>query len=414
MFTGFTELNLLTSLVILVLGAAVAYRDYRLGFLMSFAAVLIAVAGGLNVYTGIIALIAILNLFSLLVIRSNTLAGVDYSMVAIMTLATVYVFFATELPILLTLFVIVSVPTYLLVMTGDKGVNVNVDVGVKYVTFMVIATVLFLIGSFMLYYTTSSFDPLLYSIGFLLLIIGLGMEVGIAPVHEWVPDVFSSADPIPISIVASLAKFVPFIVAYKILIITASPLTSLMLLVVGIIAAISMFMGNIGALTTNDMSRVLAYSTVANMGYIFATFAAITTGKYVYFAIAGGLLQLTVNSFGKVGFFSAIKSDGTSPIPAYILTFSFIGLPPLMGFWSKLFIIYSLVYSNYLWLALILVINSAISVPYYIRLARVLGVKWRFNLANTVALFAAIAMLITIVPPTWFVDAISLMPMGGM
>ena len=129
----------------------------------------------------------------------------------------------------------------------------------------------------------------------------------------------------------------------------------------------------------------------------------------MYFAIAGGVLQLMVNSFGKIGFFSSIKNGGTSSIVAWLLTFSFIGLPPLMGFWSKLFIIYSLVFSDYVWLAAILVINSAISVPYYIRLARLLGTGWKFSIANAVALFASLAMLLTLIPPTWFVETISLM-----
>jgi len=399
-------LEILVSLIILTIAAALSYRDYRISFILSLIAIVPVAASGNAVYSALIVAVAFLNAFSLLVIRENQIAGVDYAMIAIMCIATLYAFIATDLAIMLTLFVVVSVPTYLLIMISDK--EMNVDVGIKYVTFMVIATVLFLIGAVLLY--SASANTMVYSIAFLMLIVGLSMEVGIAPVHEWVPDVFSSADPIPVSIVASLAKFVPFIVAYKIIVATATPAIGPLILIVGLIAAASMFVGNIGALTTNDPSRILAYSTVANMGYILATFAAITAGKeYIYFAIAGGILQLFVNSFGKIGYFTSIKNGGTSPITAYLLTFSFIGLPPLMGFWSKLFIIYSLVFSSYTWLAIILVLNSAISVPYYIRLARLLGTGWKFSLANAVVLFASLAMLITLMPPTWFVDVISMM-----
>ncbi len=399
-------LEILVSLIILTIAAALSYRDYRISFILSLIAIVPVAASGNAVYSALIVAVAFLNAFSLLVIRENQIAGVDYAMIAIMCIATLYAFIATDLAIMLTLFVVVSVPTYLLIMISDK--EMNVDVGIKYVTFMVIATVLFLIGAVLLY--SASANTMVYSIAFLMLIVGLSMEVGIAPVHEWVPDVFSSADPIPVSIVASLAKFVPFIIAYKIILATATPAIGPLILIVGLIAAASMFVGNIGALTTNDPSRILAYSTVANMGYILATFAAITAGKeYIYFAIAGGILQLFVNSFGKIGYFTSIKNGGTSPITAYLLTFSFIGLPPLMGFWSKLFIIYSLVFSSYTWLAVILVLNSAISVPYYIRLARLLGTGWKFSLANAVVLFASLAMLITLMPPTWFVDVISMM-----
>ena len=396
---------LLASLVVLTFGAVLSYRDIRISLALSIVAILMAAGIGNPAYTALIISVALLNLFSLYAIRQNQIAGVDYALVAIMAVATIFVFIVDDLAMMLTLFMVVSAPTYLLVMVSDRGLNV--DVGIKYVTFMVIATVLFIVGAVLLYSTT---NPLIYSIAFLMLIVGLSMEVGIAPLHEWVPDVFSAADPIPISIIASLAKFVPFIIAYKIVLATATPEMGILLIVIGLIAAASMFAGNIGALTTNEPSRILAYSTVANMGYILATFAAIAAGReYVYFAIAGGVLQLLVNSFGKVGYFASIKTEGTSTITAYLLTFSFIGLPPLMGFWSKLFIIYSLVYSQFIWLAVILVLNSAISVPYYIRLARLLGTGWKFNLPNAVALFASLAMLITLIPPTWFVDVVSLM-----
>ncbi len=399
-------LEILISLIVLTIAAALSYKDYRLSFILSLAAIIPVAASGNAIYSALIFGVALLNAFSLLVIRGNHIVGVDYAMIAIMCIATLYAFIATDLAVMLTLFVVVSVPTYLLIMVSDR--DMKVDVGIKYVTFMVIATVLFMIGAVLLYSVGA--NSMIYSIAFLMLIVGLSMEVGIAPVHEWVPDVFSSADPIPVSIVASLAKFVPFIIAYKIILATATPAIGPLILVVGLIAAASMFVGNIGALTTNDPSRILAYSTVANMGYILATFAAITAGKeYIYFAIAGGVLQLFVNSFGKIGFFTSIKSGGTSPVTAYLLTFSFIGLPPLMGFWSKLFIIYSLVFSSYIWLAVILVLNSAISVPYYVRLARLLGTGWKFSLANAVVLFASLAMLITLIPPTWFVDVISMM-----
>ncbi len=401
-------LNMLASLILLTLGAAASYRDRRIPLVLSILASAIMLPMGINSYTVLVFGVALLNILSLLVIRENQIAGVDYAMVAVMCVATIYIFFTSDLATMLTLFVVVSVPTYLLVMVSDR--ELNVDVGIKYVTFMVIATVLFLIGASLLYYLPSAPNDLVYAVAFLMLITGLCIEVGIAPVHEWVPDVFAAADPIPISIIASLAKFVPFIVAYKILMATATPAAFHLLVAVGIIAAVSMFVGNIGALTSSDPSRILAYSTVANMGYILATFAAITAGKqYVYFAIAGGILQLVVNSFGKIGFFASIKNGGTSSITAWLLSFSFIGLPPLMGFWSKLFIIYSLVFSNFLWLAAILVINSAISVPYYVRLARILGTGWKFSVANAVVLFASLAMLITLIPPTWFVEAISIM-----
>ncbi len=404
-------LVLLVSLILLTLGAAISYKNRAVSFIFSIVAVMILYYTGINAYTIIILVIAILNIISLLIISGNQISGVDFALVAVMCLATVYVFFAKDLATLLTLFVAVSVPTYLLVMISDQ--STNVEIGIKYVTFMVIATILFLSGAALLYYHGENAGDLIYATSFLLLITGLCIEVGIAPVHEWVPDVFSTADPIPVSIIASLAKFVPFIVVYKILLSTAIPLIEELLLFTALVASVSMFAGNIGALTSKDPSRILAYSTVANMGYVLATFTAITAGKqYVYFAIAGGILQLAVNSFGKVGFFTTVKDNSTSSVVTWLLSFSLIGLPPLMGFWSKFFIIYSLVFSNYIWLAVILVLNSAISIPYYVRLARLLGKGWKLSLGNFVAFVSSLCMLITLIPPTWFVHSVTLM--GGI
>uniref|UniRef100_A0A7J3M0S0 NADH-quinone oxidoreductase subunit N n=1 Tax=Archaeoglobus fulgidus TaxID=2234 RepID=A0A7J3M0S0_ARCFL len=370
---------------------------------MSVIATLIAVYA--TPFAPLIFAVAMLNIVSLLAIRRNQIVGVDYAIVALMAIATVYAFLTWDLGELLLLFVIVSTPTYLLVMINEG--RLNVEVGVKYVTFMVLATVLFIIGASVLYYAHSTQDFSLFAIGFVALILGLALEVGIAPLHEWVPDVFETANPIAVSIIASLAKFVPFIVAYKVLLTTATLATEQILVVLAVISAISMFMGNIGALTAKSASRILAYSTIANMGYILATFAAITAPKdFVYYAIAGGLLQLFVNAFGKIGFFNSVK-DGSSSFNAYLLSFSFIGLPPLMGFWSKLFIIYALVFSNFVWLAVLIVINSAISVPYYLRLVRLVGTGWKFTITNAVTLFSALAMLITLIPPTWFVELVA-------
>ncbi|MCD6494008.1 MAG: NADH-quinone oxidoreductase subunit N [Archaeoglobaceae archaeon] len=395
------ELSILIALVILSLGAASVFKDTRLVLATSLIALAVAFSATWNAYTFFIATIAALNIASLEIMKRSQIKGLDYALVALMAIATIYVFFVNDFAMLLAMFVVVSVPTYLLVMVGDG--KSNVDVGIKYVTFMVLATILFIIGAVLL--VNSPYSSLMYVIGYTTLILGLCIEIGVAPMHEWVPDVFTAADPIPISIIASLAKFVPIVIAYKILVSTANPLTPFVTMILAILAAISMFIGNIGALTSKETSRILAYSTVANMGYILATLTVVINFNWIYLALTGAMLQLIVNSAGKIGFFTAIKEGkGSTPL-MYTLALSFIGLPPLMGFWSKLFILTSLVYVGYVWLAIVLVINSAISVPYYIRIARNLSKGWVLSFANAIALITVLIVLITIVPPDWFVEA---------
>ena len=399
-----TMLMMLGAFVILTLCSVFSVKVRDLGFLGAIVATLLGfVAVTLNdpnliYYSAFVVVISLVNLASLKMIKS-VIQGVDYGLVGLMALATLYIFTTQDLAMVLAVFVLVSVPTYILVMVREDGTNV--EVGIKYITFMVLATVLFLIGAVILAYTKNAFNGLLYILGYVMLVSGLSMEVGVAPLHEWVPDVFSSADPIPLSIIASLAKIVPFVIALKILISTTSPLTASITLFTAVLAAISMFTGNIGALTSKGPARILAYSTVANMGYVLACIVVISKPEYFYFALTGALLMLFANAAGKIGFFNAIKNKGAFSPLMYMLAFSFIGLPPLMGFWGKLFILFSLVKAEYIWLVAIMVLNSAISVPYYLRIARELGVEWKADLANYICIATVIIIFITFLPD-WF------------
>ncbi len=385
----------ISALLILAVSGALSFKWKYFGLIGALAAAIMTTVGQPVIL--MIFIIALLNLASLDLMR-GFLRGVDYTLVGLIFVATVYAFYTQSLAMLLTMFVAASVPTYMFVMTADK--DIRMDVGIKYITFMVIATILFIIGAVIL---ISSVSTPLYYIGYAMLLIGLAIEVGVAPFHEWVPDVFDTADPIPISVVASIAKFVPFVVAYKIL--TTVQIDYNLLVFTGIIASISMFIGNIGGLTSTKPARILAYSTVANMGYILATLSVIARPEFIYIAFAGAMLQLITNAFGKVGFFVGIKDGGASPLSSYLIALSFIGLPPLMGFWGKFYILLSLIYANIIWLAAILVINSAMSVPYYIRLARLVGVGSKTSLAATIVGICALIMFITTVPPDWIIES---------
>lgn len=390
----------IVSLVVLSITSAISFRFKYAGLAGALLAVFIMAIN--NPLLMLVLIIALLNLASLDLMK-GFLRGVDYGLVGLIFVSTIYAFYSQNLAFLLAMFVASSVPTYMLVMASDD--RIRMEVGVKYITFMVIATVLFIIGSVLMVHSKYTSAEALYYVGFTMLILGLAIEVGVAPFHEWVPDVFDSADPIPVSIIASIAKFVPFVVAFKIISSTSTG-SFIPVLIVGTLAVISMLMGNIGALTSQKPARILAYSTVANMGYILAALAVIYKPEFIYLAFAGAMLQLLTNSFGKIGFFLGLKEDAMPRIESYILALSFIGLPPLMGFWSKLYILASLVYSNLIWIAVFLVINSAMSVPYYIRLVRLFEGKLAFRkLAGYLITVSAVIMLITIVPPNWIVES---------
>ena len=391
-------MELIAALLIIALASIASIKHRWLGWI-AFIGVFILIPPQPAVL--LLLFLVALNMLSLELMGRSYLSGVDYGLVAFMAAATIYAIYSTSLSSLIAAFVAVSVPTYMLVMASEE--KARTDTGIKYITFMVLATVLFLIGVALAVFSSQTGNEALYAISFVALVVGVAIEVGVAPFHQWVPDVFVSADAIPVSIIASLAKFVPFVVAFKILSATYMG-NSALIMFIAFLATVSMFAGNIGALTSREHGRILGYSTVANMGYILATFVILSKPEFIWIAFAGALLQLFANSFGKVGFFTAIKDGGSSPALTYTLALSFIGMPPLMGFWSKVLIISSLVYSGFVWLAVILVLNSAISVPYYIRLARELGVRDVRGLAGLVIVLTVLATLLTLLP-AWFIDS---------
>jgi len=407
------EYVLLASTIINVIGTAPALlnegaRKYSwVAPLISMLILLITPNTYLLTYVSFIVVIGILGIVTLMRLNSP-IRGADYMLVAIMIIATVLALYTSNLALILLSLMLVSAPTYLLILMGDP--NVSIEVGIKYVVNMIIATVLFFVGAVII-----SSEPSLvtYIIGFSLLLLGLSLEVGAAPMHEWVPDVFTAGNPIPVSIIASIAKIAPFIVAVKVILTTMGSIPPYYLAyIVGAFATISMFLGNIGALTSRENARTLAYSSIANMGYVMAALAAAIMGYALHsmitlgLALVGLITQLFMNAAGKMGFFNSVYSKGNNAVSTWLISLAFIGTPPLLGFWSKLYIILALVYGNLVWLAVLLVINSVISVPYYVRLARDLGTGWKRGLAEGLIITFTIIVLSTTIPPTWLIHPI--------
>jgi len=369
------------TLPLLTVGSALALRYRWIGLLASVLVILLllSMAQLLEPLLILIALIAILNIISLTMLERF---GTIYTLPAVMLIATIYAFYTDDIASLITCLIVVGVPTYALVLISKE---LKPKTAIKYVTFMVVATILFVLGVILIQLKMSM-------IGSILLLIGLALEVGVAPFHEWVPDVFSEADPVVVAVIASLSKFVPFLIAFKIL---SYSICTVSYTFIFALALVSMLVGNIGALTSNEPAKILAYSTIANMGYVISALIVTIDSTLVALAFAGAFIQLLTNSAGKIGFFVALK-DGANRLCTLILAFSMIGVPPLLGFWGKFFILTALVKVNLI-LAVILAINSVISVPYYVRLARILS-DGRGVLANGVVLACVLISLLFIYP----------------
>ncbi len=145
----------------------------------------------LLVYVAFLVVIGILGLITLMRVKSS-IRGIDYMLISIMIIATVLALYTSNLALTLLSLMLVSAPTYLLILMGDP--SISIEIGVKYVVNMIIATVLFFVGAIII---SSGPSLITYIIGFSLLLLGLSLEVGAAPMHEWVPTCSRQATQYP-------------------------------------------------------------------------------------------------------------------------------------------------------------------------------------------------------------------------
>ncbi|SJZ58287.1 NADH-quinone oxidoreductase subunit N [Selenihalanaerobacter shriftii] len=226
--------------------------------------------------------------------------------------------------------------------------------------------------------TMAAINPLLM-MGIVFIITGFGFKVAAVPFHMWAPDTYQGA---PTSITAFLiagSEAAAFAALLRILNVGFIKLAGNWSLPVAILALLSMTLGNIGALTQTNIKRMMAYSAIAQAGYILVGVAVATqngTFSVLYYLLVYAFM--TLGSFAVIIMLSNnLNSDEISsfkglseksPFFAGAMTIFFlslIGIPPTGGFLGKFYIFRAAVGSNYLWLALIMAINSVISLPYY-------------------------------------------------
>lgn len=220
-------------------------------------------------------------------------------------------------------------------------------------------------------------------IGFGLLFIGLAFKIAAVPFHMWVPDVYEGAPTTVTAFMSTAGKAAAFasllLVFTPALIHTALPLRE----VLAAIAALSMVVGNVIALSQVSIKRMLAYSSIAHAGYmltgIVAGNAAGSNGLLFYLA------AYTVMNVGAFGVLSILESPdgqnltfddyaglaGRRPLLAGVMAlfmFSLTGIPPFAGFFGKYYVFAGAVEAGYTWLAIVGVLMSAVSAYYYLRL----------------------------------------------
>jgi len=231
----------------------------------------------------------------------------------------------------------------------------------------------------------------LLRLGLTLILVGLGFKVAAAPFQIWTPDVYEGA-PTPVTALFSAGpKAATFALLLRIFS-TIHAATEFWFWAFWILAALTMFVGNLGAMVQSNVKRMLAYSSIAHAGYTLVAFAAVTAVRSdpesVSGAYAAVLFYLASYALVSVGSFTVVSELGgrgeryltfedyaglatRQPFAAAVLSLfllSLLGLPITAGFFGKLYIFTAAVKSKLLWLAILMAINSIIGAYYYLRL----------------------------------------------
>ena len=232
----------------------------------------------------------------------------------------------------------------------------------------------------------------LLKLGFAMILIGLGFKVAAAPFQIWTPDVYEGA-PTPVTALFSAGpKAGAFALLLRIFA-TVPAASHLWFWAFWILAVLTMFAGNLGALVQTNIKRLLAYSSIAHAGYILVAFASVTfmgnnLNEGAGPAYAAILFYLLSYALVKIGAFTIVSQIGGTgekhlalddyaglgqrqPWVAATLSLfllSLLGLPITAGFFGKLYIFKAAVDSHLIWLAVIMAVNSVIGAYYYFRL----------------------------------------------
>ncbi len=231
----------------------------------------------------------------------------------------------------------------------------------------------------------------LIAIGAGLFFVGLAFKLSMVPFHAWTPDVYEGA---PLSVTAYMSvvtKAGVLAVLGRFAYAALPPTTATAILApIWAIAALSMIVGNVAALAQSDMKRLLAYSGIAQIGYVVAAFAGQTPLglRYAVFYL-GAYTFMNLGAFGVIALMTK-DADGSvniarfaglayrRPWLAAAMTFFLLalsGLPPTAGFTGKILILASSVGAGFWWLAVLLIAGTAISVYVYFKIVRAMFVR---------------------------------------
>jgi NADH-quinone oxidoreductase subunit N len=319
-------------------------------------------------------------------------AGEYYALILFGVVGMALMSSAIELVLIFIALEISSISSY--VLAGFRRHEAaSAESSLKYFLLGSFATAFFLYGVALMFGATGSTNidqigstlragpvPLLAFVAVALMFVGLGFKVAAAPFHIWTPDVYEGAPAPVVGFMSTAPKAAAFAVLLRLVFVID---VHGLVWVVWLAAALSMTLGNMGALVQDNVKRLLAYSAIAHAGYTLVAFAAapaLGTSAAMFYLAAYAAMNLgafaVVSHFANAGerYVTLEDYEGlgrSSPLLAATLTIfllSLIGIPMTGGFFAKFYVFNAAVKTNLIWLTIIGVVNGGIGAYYYLRI----------------------------------------------
>jgi NADH-quinone oxidoreductase subunit N len=275
----------------------------------------------------------------------------------------------------------------------------SAEAGLKYFVLGALASGLLLYGSALIYgfsggtgYAAIAAAPTSVGLlfGLVFVICGLAFKASAAPFHIWTPDVYEGAPSPVVAFFSTAPKIAAVTLLAHVMFVAFGPHIASWQLIIAIIAALSMLIGAFGALMQNSIKRILAYSSISNVGFALIGIAAgaeagaaavlvyMTLYVIATLGMFGGVLALrrggkSIDAVSDLN--GLVKSKPGMALGLLILIFSVAGIPPAAGFWGKLQVFTAGIEADMLWLVLVGALASVVSLGYYLRLVWAMFMK---------------------------------------
>jgi NADH-quinone oxidoreductase subunit N len=368
--------------------------------------------------------------------------GEYYILVLSSVLGMLLMIFANDLIIIFIGLELMSICFYVLVGFLRKRIKSN-ESALKYFLLGAFITGFLLFGISLMYGSTGTMKLSMYLtmsgliktpvflVGFILFTIGFLFKMGVFPFHMWVPDVYEGAPTVVTGLmstagkVAAVGTIVPLIISLN---------TPNFKILLAILAVLTMLFGNVIALSQINIKRILAYSSIASAGYILVGVASLdelAVKGIAFYLVAYVFMQLgsfiivsiyetnskDINDFSLLNFDDYKGLAKRNPILGIffsIFLLSLAGIPPFAGFWGKYYLFYAAIKSNLIWLSIVAILLTLVSLYYYLKIIvymwfmepadELKDVKIYFNIYGKIAVITAVCgtLLFGVYPSLFF------------